>query len=64
VLADKAVSREHILIREENERFTLYDRGSKTGTLVNDRRVEYPVLLEHDDLIVIGDTRLRFVIGR
>jgi hypothetical protein len=64
VLADKAVSREHILIREENERFTLYDRGSKTGTLVNDQRVEYPVLLEHDDLIEIGDTRLRFVTGR
>lgn len=64
VLPDKAVSREHILIREENNRFTLYDRGSRTGTLVNGQRVEYPVLLEHNDLIEAGDTRLRFVTGR
>lgn len=64
VLADKAVSREHLLIREEHGHFTLYDRGSKTGTLVNGRRVESPLLLAHNDAIEIGDTRLRFVTSR
>ncbi len=64
VFADKAVSREHMLIREEHGHFTLYDRGSRTGTLVNGSRVESPLLLAHDDIIEIGDTRLRFITSR
>lgn len=59
---DKAVSREHILIREENGQFTLYDRGL-TGTRVNGKRIDSPVLLTHGDAVELGDTRLRFVIS-
>ncbi len=64
VIADSAISREHILIREEHEHYTVFDRGSKTGTYVNEQRLEGPLLLVHDDVIEIGDTRLRFVTAR
>jgi hypothetical protein len=64
VLGDKAISREHLLIREERGHFTIYDRGAKTGTYVNGRRVESPLLLAHDDVIEIGDTQLRFITSR
>jgi hypothetical protein len=64
VFNDRAVSREHLLIREDQGHFTLYDRGAKTGTYINGNRVEGPLLLAHDDEIEIGDTRLRFVTSR
>jgi hypothetical protein len=64
VFNDKAVSREHMLIREDRGHFTLYDRGAKTGTYVNGTRVEAPMLLAHDDEIEVGDTRLRFITSR
>lgn len=64
VFDDRAISREQILIREEHGHFTTHDRGSKTGTLVNGRRLEEPLMLAHDDVIEIGDTRLRFITSR
>jgi hypothetical protein len=64
VFTDKSVSREHMLIREERDHFTIYDRGARTGTYVNGRRLEGPMLLAHDDAIEIGDTRLRFITSR
>ncbi len=64
VFTDRAVSKEHVLIREEQGHFTIYDRASKTGTYVNGRRLEGPLLLAHDDVIEIGDTRLQFITSR
>lgn len=64
VFRDKAVSREHMLIREEQGHFTIYDRGARSGTYVNGTRMEAPLLLAHGDVIDIGDTRLRFVTTR
>jgi hypothetical protein len=64
VFTDKAVSREHMLIREERGHFTIYDRGARSGTYVNGRRLEGPMLLAHDDVIKVGDTRLRFITSR
>lgn len=63
-LNDRAVSREHALIREENGHFTIYDRGSKTGIHLNDQRLQRPELLAHGDTIELGDTQLQFVTGR
>jgi len=60
-LADPAVSREHALIREANGGFTLFDRASAYGTYVNEQRVTGPVLLQHGDVIRLGDTILRLV---
>lgn len=64
VISDRAVSREHILIREDQGHCTLWDRGAKTGTFLNGRRLEGPLMLAHDDVIEIGDSRLRFVTSR
>ncbi|MCZ7546412.1 MAG: FHA domain-containing protein [Anaerolineae bacterium] len=59
-IADPTVSREHILIREEDGYFTLYDRARPPSTLLNGRRVRRPEMLTHGDVIVIGDTELQF----
>jgi len=48
------VSGEHALIREEGGRFTLYDRGSANGTLLNGDLVRAPVMLEDGDEIGLG----------
>lgn len=61
VIHDRAVSREHILIREEQGHFMLYDRGARTGTLVNGQQITGPLALQHGDKIIIGDTELEFV---
>lgn len=63
-LDDHAVSREHVLIRQDGPHFTLYDRGSRTGSWVNEQPVREPVMLEHGDVIVLGDTELEFVTMR
>jgi len=61
VIHDPAISKEHALIREANGHFTVYDRGSATGTLVNGKRLRGPMMLENGDEITIGDTTVRFV---
>lgn len=63
-LDDPSTSREHLLIREEGNTFTLYDRGSRSGTLVNGQRITGPCLLHHGDVITVGDTELDFVAGK
>lgn len=63
VLADPATSKEHALIREVNGHFTLYDRGSRTGTTVNGKRLRGPLMLEDGDEITLGDTTLKFKIS-
>ena len=55
------VSREHILVRADADRFTLYDRGSRGGTWVNDNRVQGPVALNHGDVVILGEVTLEFV---
>jgi hypothetical protein len=60
VFSDPTVSREHALIRQEGQTFTLFDRGSRTGTFVGEQRVERPVLLVHGDVIVLGEIALTF----
>lgn len=61
VLEDPTVSREQALIRDDHNVFKLYDRGSTTGTYVNDKRIREPVILYHGDVIEMGDVRLTFV---
>jgi pSer/pThr/pTyr-binding forkhead associated (FHA) protein len=58
-LSDPSVSRVHCEVKVEGERAVLLDLASSTGTQVNARRVERHEL-EPDDLISVGDTRLRF----
>lgn len=60
VIQDQFVSKQHaLLIRDENA-VVLVDLRSRNGTFVNSRQVQSKVLL-HDDIISLGDHRLKMV---
>jgi pSer/pThr/pTyr-binding forkhead associated (FHA) protein len=61
VLNDKKASRRHAIIhRQGHDEYWLVDFGSTNGTVVNDRRVFRPTLLNDRDRILIGDECLTF----
>ena len=62
VIDDETASRQHALIREDRGHFTLHDRGSLDGTLVNGERLRGSVTLQDGDEISIGNTVFRFKI--
>jgi hypothetical protein len=49
------VSGQHAMIREEEGRFTLVDRGSTNGTYLNGQLVRSPTSLEDGDQIALGE---------
>jgi hypothetical protein len=59
VLEDPKVSRRHAVVERRPEGFVIRDLGSTNGTFVNGRRVAER-LLAPGDVILLGDTRLRF----
>ena len=59
VIRDPTASRFHAEIRREAGGFVLHARGS-AGTMVNNRRVASPCMLEEGDQIEIAYTVLRF----
>ncbi len=61
-IAHPTVSREHILIREDDGHFTLYDRGARAGTLLNGRRIGAPEMLAQGDVLTLGDIELKFTV--
>jgi hypothetical protein len=62
VLDDDTASRQHALIREDRGHFTLQDRGSLDGTLLNGEKIRGSVTLQDGDEIGLGNTVLRFKI--
>ncbi|HEX4386599.1 MAG TPA: FHA domain-containing protein, partial [Myxococcales bacterium] len=60
VIPDISVSREHVSLAREQERFVLYDQGSGNGTWVNGQRIARHSL-QHFDELTMGDTKVRFV---
>jgi len=63
VIQDQFVSKQHaLLIRDENA-VVLVDLRSRNGTFVNSRQVQSKVLL-HDDIISLGDHRLKMVYAK
>lgn len=57
-----SISRQHAaLCRGEDENWTLYDLGSKGGTLVNGERVEYSAPVKLGDTISLGGVPLVFL---
>lgn len=58
-VADPNVSRVHAEIVKERMAYTIYDRGSKNGLLVNGEEVTEKVLLRNDE-VVIGNTVFLF----
>jgi pSer/pThr/pTyr-binding forkhead associated (FHA) protein len=60
VIPDISVSRQHVIVQREGERWVVLDQGSGNGTKVNGKPVErYP--LQHGDEIAMGDTVLQVV---
>jgi hypothetical protein len=60
VIADPRVSRFHAEIRQEQDRYVIYDLGSTNGTLVADTAIDRRELTS-DDLISLGGFRLSFL---
>jgi hypothetical protein len=59
-LADSEVSRRHARVEATKTGYSIHDLGSMNGTLVNGRRIAAPQPLADGDLIVLGQSRLRF----
>ena len=60
VLKDSRSSRDHCVIEPVEEGFRLRDLGSRNGTRINNRKVAVE-LLDHQDVIRIGRTVMKFV---
>ncbi len=60
---ESGVSRVHCVIRAEGARFTVADRGSTNGTLVNGNPVA-EMELRHGDVILIGEIEMEFLMGQ
>lgn len=56
VLDDPKVSNPHAKFRIENDKFVLWDFGSKNGTYVNGEKIRAATELNENDEIKIGDT--------
>ncbi len=54
---DTSVGRQHARIEPDvlDGRFRLVDLGSRNGTWLNGRRLSHPALLEHGDILRLGD---------
>src|SRR4051794_12719668 len=61
VIRDNGVSRHHANIQPQGRaEFCLFDLNSKNGTLVNGRRIVFPVILQSGDKIQIGEHTFMF----
>ena len=57
-----SISRQHAaLCRGDDEQWTIYDLGSKGGTVVNGREVEYAAPVKMGDTITLGGVPLVFL---
>lgn len=59
-IEDQFVSKQHALLIRDKNAVVLVDLKSRNGTYVNSRRVQSKVLL-HDDIISLGDHRMKMV---
>lgn len=63
VIKDKFVSKNHLLIREKNQRYYLEDLGSANGTFLNGVKIDPNELIElqNNDKIGVGFIQFIFV---
>jgi response regulator RpfG family c-di-GMP phosphodiesterase len=54
-ISHASISRKHASIRQENDRFVLYDLNSKNGVFVNGFRISQPSVLNGWDRLRFGD---------
>ena len=60
---DSEVSRAHALLEQVGGAWTVEDRGSSNGTLVNTVRINRPHVLHDGDVVRVGRTQLVFHAG-
>ena len=57
-LPDKKASRRHAIIQRQGFVYQITDLNSGNGTYVNGKRITEPTLLNNNDIVIIGDTKL------
>lgn len=62
VLEDMYVSGNHAIIKQQEDKMYIYDLNSKNGVFVNGDKIEKAKELNNNDTIIIGETKLRFVV--
>ena len=58
IMGDGRVSKLHCVIVHRGDKLYLKDEGSRNGTFLNGTRIDRPVVIQRDDIIGIGETRL------
>ena len=60
---DKAISRNHAVIRHKRGAFVLIAQTAQVPITLNGIIVDGPQTLQNDDVIVLGETPFRFVVS-
>ena len=60
VIDDERISGRHAELRRQDGAWTVMDLGSSNGTFVNDDMISAATPLQDGDIVVIGDSSLRF----
>ncbi len=55
---DPRVSKLHCAIIRKEDKLYLKDMGSRNGTYLNGRRIQQPIVIQRDDVIGIGETKI------
>jgi len=58
---DSRVSKVHCAIVSRNDKLFLRDEGSRNHTFLNGKKLQRPAVIQKDDVIIIGGTRLEIV---
>ena len=58
LLNDGRVSKQHCMIVSRGDKLYLKDQDSRNGTYLNGERVYEPIVIQKDDIIGVGGTRL------
>ena len=55
---DVRVSKVHCAIVHHGDKLYLKDEDSRNGTFLNGKRIDRPIVIQKDDVIGVGETRL------
>ena len=56
--SDARVSKAHCVIIHRGDKLYLKDEDSRNGTFLNGRRIDRPIVIQKDDVIGVGETKL------